>query len=74
MKTLLRVLIGVAISIAASALAVEIYVRFYVFLSGTERSAHANDYGMAFDALIIGASVFIAAAIICCYVALRKKH
>lgn len=68
-----KIVAGLLISLAFSLGAVELYVRIYVYRSGLPRSAHSDDYGMAFDALLVAVSVFIFFAIVC-YAFFRKKR
>jgi hypothetical protein len=73
MKSLLLFAIGALLSIGAAAISIEIYVRAYVYFSGTARSAHSDDYGMAFDAVLVAGSVFVITGI-ACYFFFRTRN
>lgn len=64
-KTFLKLIVSLGLSLASAIFVPEMYIRFYVYSSGTTRAAHSDEYGMAFYSLVIAAITFCVVAILC---------
>ena len=73
MKFLAKVIFGILVSIITSVLSAEAYVRFYVFRGGGARADYEDDYGMAFDVLLIAGAISIVTFISVCYFLFRNR-
>ena len=69
----MKLVFSAGLSVAAAFFASEIYIRLYVYNSGTTRAEHSDDYGMAFYSLVTAACAFCFVAI-ACMVYFAKKH
>lgn len=65
MKAFFKIVLSFLFSILCAVAAVEIYIRTYVYETATIRADHSDDYGMAFNGLLLGLVVFFVTAVLC---------
>lgn len=73
MKLLLKLITGTLTSVGAAIVAREIYVTTYVYFHGGIRSDYSEDYGLAFDVVLIQIITFLIVAIACFFYLKRQR-